>query len=337
MKRNIKSTIIKIIQLCAFCTLIFSCEDRLFDNIYDVQYQLPQPTNLTLEQISDNEIQLNWNSNSTGDDGFIIDKKLNDGNWQNQYIVINKNQTSYIDTEIVYDKSHTYRVSAFADENISTTSFQSTIIPYYIAPIAFEDDFSQNSIHWQIATGNWYLSNNALLIDGPNDDYQHLLFKETSNNFQQPIRFIVSADHITGDDEISIFGIGFIDVINENKIIYLINPDGWYSLSEHNYATDEWSILVDWRESNFISEDLALLEIIYRDDLLTLYYDGHYLNSHLLSDLSLKGILLYHQGTDKIEFDNVGFYAHDIGTISKTTSVTIPHKDSNTLNILKNL
>lgn len=336
MKHNIKSTIIKIIQLCAFCTLIFSCEDRLFDNIYDVQYQLPQPTNLTLEQISDNEIQLNWNNPSTEVDGFIIDKILDDGNWQTQYIVINKNQTSCIDTEIVYDKSHTYRVSAFADENISTTSFQKTIIPYYIAPLAFEDDFSLNSLNWQIASGNWHLSNNALLIDGPNDDYQHLLIKETSNHFSQPIRFIVNADHISGDDEISIFGIGFIDTINENKIIYLINPDGWYSLSEHNYATNEWSSLIDWQESDFISEDLVLLEIIYRDGFLKLYYNGHYLNSYQLSNLSLKGIMLYHQGADKIEFDNVGFYAHDIGTISKTISVTIPHKDNNTLNIFKN-
>lgn len=324
MIRYIKSTIKKTIQICAICTLIISCEDRLFNNIYDIQYPLPEPTNLTLEQIYDNEIQLNWNHTSNGVDGFIVDKSLDGGVWQTHYMVINENQTSCIDTEIVHDKSHKYRVSAFADENISTPSFQSTIIPYYIAPLAFEDGFSQNTLHWQIASGNWYLSNNALLIDGPDDDYQHLSLKETSNNFGQPLRFIVDIDHISGDDEKSIFGIGFIDADNDNKILYLISSNGWYNLSEHNYTIDEWNILIDWKGSNFISEELASLEIIYRDDLFTLYYNGNYLNSYQISDLSLNGIMLYHQGTDMIKFDNVKFYAYNIGTISKTINTAMP-------------
>lgn len=331
MKVYFNSTIRKKIQIFTICTLIISCEDRSYNNVYDSQYSLPHPTNLTLEQISDNEIQLSWIYNTNGIDGFLIDKSFDGGDWQTQYIVINENQMSCIDNEIVHNKSHEYRVSAFADENISTPSMQNSIVPYYVAPLAFEDDFTQNSLHWQLASGNWYLSNEALLINGPDDEYAHILFKETSINFDQPIRFIVNTDHISGNDETSIFGIGFFDTITENKTFYLISPDGWYNLSEHDYMTDEWSELIEWTDSNYISEDLALLEIIYRDDLFTLYYNGNYLNSYQMHDQTFNGIMLYHQGTDMIKFDNVKFYAFDIGTISKATKVTFPFSNTNTL------
>lgn len=321
MRLYFNSSIRKKIQICAIFIIIVSCEDRLFNNVYDGQYSLPYPTNLSLEQISDNEIQLFWNYSTKGINGFIIDKSFDGGDWQIQYIITNENETSCIDTEIIYDKSHEYRISAFADENISTPSMQSSIVPYYIAPLAFQDDFSGNNFEWQVPSGSWNIVNGELIIDGPNDDYQHIAYKEASNNLEQPFRYVVDIDHITGNDEISAIGIGLYNMIEEKTIVYFINPDGFYSLQVHDWNSNEWTNLIEPKASVYISDNPATIEIIYYNDEMELYYNGNYLNNVSLYDKVFRAFILYHQGSDKFSFDNVKYYAFELGPLSKTIRI----------------
>ncbi len=79
----------------------------------------PAPTNLQIEQLSIYEIRLTWNDNSDGEEGFKIDRKIGNENWDISFGVIDANTEEWIDTEPVFDEINYYRVYAYAGNNYS--------------------------------------------------------------------------------------------------------------------------------------------------------------------------------------------------------------------------
>ena len=196
---------------------------------------------------------------------------------------------------------------------------------YDTAPLAFEDDFSQNTLNWQIYSGNWYISNSALYVDGPYSPTNHIAVKETGKNFTQPFKYIIDIDYITGFDQNTNYGIGFGN--DEKGIFYMINQYyDTYSLQEID--STGWNLLRGWNYSG-ISPDSASLKIIYQNDSLALYYNEEILSKMNFPDESFYQFILYHEGTTKIKYDNVRFYAYDVGTVSKKNHNNFQKTDDN--------
>ena len=61
------------------------------DNIF------PAPTNLTYVKIDISTIKLNWVDNSIGEEGFKIDKKVGEDDWELEYAIVNDNTVQWID------------------------------------------------------------------------------------------------------------------------------------------------------------------------------------------------------------------------------------------------
>jgi formylglycine-generating enzyme required for sulfatase activity/phosphoribosyl-ATP pyrophosphohydrolase len=90
----------------------------------------PAPTNFQLSPLSITEIQLTWQDNSTGEDGFKIDRKVGEGSWEVVYATVGENFTEFIDTDVVELEEYTYRIRAYYQDYYSLYSDE----VYYIIP-----------------------------------------------------------------------------------------------------------------------------------------------------------------------------------------------------------
>ena len=91
------------------------------------------PTNLQLEQATQDSIKLTWQDNSVGEEYFRIDRKIGSANWQNNYDKISADTTQFIDyTTTLYDSCF-YKV--FAVTGISQSdSTENFFVPFLPAP-----------------------------------------------------------------------------------------------------------------------------------------------------------------------------------------------------------
>ncbi|MCK4695499.1 MAG: hypothetical protein KAT74_07040, partial [Candidatus Cloacimonetes bacterium] len=83
-------------------------------NIY-----FPAPSNLTYQNINLYTIQLNWIYSSYGEDGFKIDKKVGNDDWQIEYGIVTNSFFEWIDESAEINQTLKYRVYAFSGENTS--------------------------------------------------------------------------------------------------------------------------------------------------------------------------------------------------------------------------
>ena len=80
---------------------------------------LTLPSNFTLEQIDLESIRLTWQDNSSAEEGFRIDRKIGEEEWEENYQIIPENTTTFIDSELVSICNYSYRISAFSNDNYS--------------------------------------------------------------------------------------------------------------------------------------------------------------------------------------------------------------------------
>jgi len=78
----------------------------------------PPPTNLQVASATPTSVALSWNYAATGHQGFRIDRKAGEGNWQEAYASASSSQTSYNDYTVSYatTTSYSYRVYAYYNQ-----------------------------------------------------------------------------------------------------------------------------------------------------------------------------------------------------------------------------
>ena len=84
------------------------------------------PNNLQTEKLTDKSYQLNWTDNSTGEQGFKIDRKIDENNWAIAYGTLAQNQTSFTDTNVFRATDVEYRVYAFYENYESSKATTNT-------------------------------------------------------------------------------------------------------------------------------------------------------------------------------------------------------------------
>lgn len=141
--------------------ILLSCSDPKLDNPFDTEYSLPAPSNLNIAQLSFTSCKLTWTDNSTGEQGFRIDRQKDSDNWQIDYAEVGENVTEFDETNLSINSSYSYRVYGFADENTSSAienSIDSSIpapenltytlenISYPSADINLDWDYSMSGI-----------------------------------------------------------------------------------------------------------------------------------------------------------------------------------------------
>ncbi|NQU68117.1 MAG: fibronectin type III domain-containing protein [Candidatus Marinimicrobia bacterium] len=95
--------------------------------------EFPKPTGLTISQPNEFQLDLTWQDNSNGEDGFRIDRQIDSGSWIINFAQLNANTETWTDIISDYGKSHQYRIYGFAD-NVNSESVVSTITHSINAP-----------------------------------------------------------------------------------------------------------------------------------------------------------------------------------------------------------
>ncbi len=116
--------------------LVSSCSEKpTYDNPLDPDNN-PQnwaPNNLQFIQITISSVKLFWLDNCTSEQGYIIDKKISNEEWQIAFKTLPSNTIEFIDDSFIPSETHYYRVYAFAgDMNSSYEEIE--INPSLLAP-----------------------------------------------------------------------------------------------------------------------------------------------------------------------------------------------------------
>ena len=111
-----------IIFLMAFWIILFTnCGKREWKNPFDTNISPSDwaPSSLKIEILTQSSIKLTWKDNSFGEEGFKIDKKVDNNNWQIAYAIVDENVTEYFDDSINVLEKIYYQIYAFVGNNNS--------------------------------------------------------------------------------------------------------------------------------------------------------------------------------------------------------------------------
>jgi endonuclease/exonuclease/phosphatase family metal-dependent hydrolase len=109
------------------------------------------PINIRVKQIDRQNLRLSWTDCSVGEDYFIVDKKIGNGEWQNQYQLLDGNTTEYLDQANNTSDSIFYRVAAKI--GISQSDY-SSIVGSKIASLSLADLYFGTDQSFEIMTWN---------------------------------------------------------------------------------------------------------------------------------------------------------------------------------------
>jgi len=112
--------------------------------------EIAAPTNLQTEKLTEKTYKLTWMDNSTGEQGFKVDRKIEEGEWIKAYKTVAENQNSFTDTNVFRATNIEYRVYAFFE---SYESSKTTINTNAELTAPTDLQFTNNSI--SSVTLNW--------------------------------------------------------------------------------------------------------------------------------------------------------------------------------------
>jgi len=111
----------------------------------------PPPTNLTFTKETLSTIRLNWTDNSTGEEGFKIDKKVGVNDWILGFSSVTENTETWTDTNAEINEAIEYRVYGFKGLNLTETISSSEIDNTFPAPtelVVLQTSVTSANLEW---------------------------------------------------------------------------------------------------------------------------------------------------------------------------------------------
>ena len=93
-------------------------------NIAEATPLLPAPTKLSAYPRTSSKIELYWTDNSSDESGFVVEKKIDEGEWE-ELIKLPPKARTMMDSNLVRHTYYNYRVAAFTDIAVSEYSNES--------------------------------------------------------------------------------------------------------------------------------------------------------------------------------------------------------------------
>ncbi|MCD4665088.1 MAG: hypothetical protein K8R68_07435 [Bacteroidales bacterium] len=231
---NTKQYLLSLITLTGILLHILSCE-RDYTDPWDEKANLDPsawaPSNLQITSNSLTSITLTWQDNSTYEECFKIDRKVNQGAWEEEFAIVNANQTTFTDESLdLANNDYTYRVYAFVNTYQSQKIEGIATLP---CGYLFTDDRDGNQYE-TVEIGNqcWMKENLAYLPD----------VSPPSNGSQTS-----SYHYVYGYEGSSVSEAKATSNYQDYGVLYnwpaalTACPDGWHLPSD-----DEWTILTDY-------------------------------------------------------------------------------------------
>jgi uncharacterized protein (TIGR02145 family) len=191
---------------------------------------ITSPTNLQITANSSNSVTLTWKDNSSDEEGFKIDRKINSNTWENEFATLNANQTTFTNKNVDLENNvYTYRVYAFVN------TYQSQKIEGIALNCGypFTDDRDGHQYETvQIGNQCWMKENMAYLPD----------VSPPSNGSQtSPYHYVYGYDGSSVAEAKATGNYQDYGVLYNWPAALTACPEGW-----HLPTDDEWTILIDY-------------------------------------------------------------------------------------------
>ncbi|MHA1784057.1 MAG: LamG-like jellyroll fold domain-containing protein [Candidatus Helarchaeota archaeon] len=122
-----------------------------FDITNIIDNTFPAPSNINYEKLDIQTIQINWNDNSQGEEGFKIDKKVGENDWVVGYATLDSNLTTYRDNAEI-NQIIQYRVYGYYGDDMSGYTITDEIDNSIPAP----SDLCYTKLNIYTIKLNWY-------------------------------------------------------------------------------------------------------------------------------------------------------------------------------------
>lgn len=252
------------------------------DNGYSITWERTHPENTVNIKLYKNNSYYSTVASSTDNNGG--------GTWKPS----NNDYVGGDDYKIRIESTNNSNISDISNGNFTLVD------PFFV----LYDDFSNQTINWTVDSGNWFLQNGKLRIDGPNDSSHHKIFKNTSSSFNGPIKFSANVNFVSGSGQVY-YGIG-LTLNNSEKILYYIvnqwgdlrlafydpnlpvggSRDGDYSWQVFRSGTG-WPKLTDLNSSGRIKLELE-------NGNATVFINQWDLTPAYIGENAFNGIVLFH-------------------------------------------
>ena len=138
-------------------------ENRSSEITASFKATFPAPSNLKIEKLNDISNKLTWIDNSKGEQGFKIDRRLDNGEWKTGVGVVSADQITFIDANVFAQSSSLstqstipldYRVYAYYDTNETKKIAANTVVSL-TPPANLQIKVNSNSsvtLNWEYAT-----------------------------------------------------------------------------------------------------------------------------------------------------------------------------------------
>ncbi|MHA8096769.1 LamG-like jellyroll fold domain-containing protein [Aquirufa antheringensis] len=145
--------------------LLASCEKRVWDNPFDpaTNKELFTPSNLTLVQVG-KQINLSWIQNNSLISGFIIQRKIDDGEYV-QIANLPKGIYSFVDNFPIFGKLNQYRVTAYAGSYYSNTlsmNITPASAPIITQSLVYNLTYSSATVSYNVTDGGSPISSKGV-------------------------------------------------------------------------------------------------------------------------------------------------------------------------------
>ncbi|MCK4311360.1 MAG: hypothetical protein KAW88_01345 [Candidatus Cloacimonetes bacterium] len=260
--------IIKIINFSLMMLLLFfSCTQPNPKNPFDPEVDPTEwaPSNLQFEILNVTSTKLTWKDNCDLEEGFTIERKVNNGNWT-QLAQVSENITQYTDNTINETDFFYYRVYAFAGTNYSDYSNEVTcnnfpteglIAEYLFTNGSTEDTAGDNhgtNYGALPTTDRFWNEDKAYSFDGDNDyiDCGNSESLQLTNEISISAWLYLENDDISNprivDYDLDSHGFGLYVQEADNRIGFYFG--GLYMCSDTPISINNWHHVVATAKSN---------------------------------------------------------------------------------------
>ncbi|MCF7913505.1 MAG: SUMF1/EgtB/PvdO family nonheme iron enzyme [Candidatus Cloacimonetes bacterium] len=97
----------------------FGDDNSSYDQTDIIDNTFPPPSNIGYERLAINQIIITWQDNSEGENGYKIDKKISENDWEIEYATLNQNEENWIDEGSEINENLIYRIYGYFDNNNS--------------------------------------------------------------------------------------------------------------------------------------------------------------------------------------------------------------------------
>ncbi len=194
---------------------------------------IPPPENLTIIANSSSSVTLNWNYNSTGHEGFKIERKIDNGSWEPLENNLSPGQTNFTDNDIeLNNHNYHYRIYTFFGQ-YSSQEVDFPVIPFLCGILSIIDSRDGNQYQTvQIGNQCWLKENLKWLPSVSPPAYG----SKTS-----PFYYVYNYRGISVVEAKVTTNYQTYGVLYNWPAALIACPDGW-----HLPSNNEWTVLIDY-------------------------------------------------------------------------------------------